>query len=323
MFDSTNEIGPHQCLRACEVAPARLRDVSSENESCPGHQGLDTEYRHANGILGLLIVVCVGCDFLMVPILTSVPGPPRIPGFTLLLAIVGCVLAQGNLLAAWLAWSDQPFWQRLTRHWIVAAILYLVWVAGLALGQLNQFALVSSFVGLSVPLVSIAAQTPLWIARQTFGWRLIRGEEKNDTGPGPLSIRDLMTATVLVAVALALARWAPSPDGKELGFVWIVMFGVTSAISSITVLPAAAMLLRARRFRRGLVFAGLYASFWVGLVWLVVLTARHEGFSVPPLAVVVGVSSLIVSFAGTVMLAAAAARARGYRLVWGRGPAGR
>src|SRR5204863_3421805 len=96
----------------------------------------------ANGILGLLIRVCVACDFLMVPILTMVQGQgrPRMPGFPLLLAIVGCVLAQGNLLAAWLAWSDQPFWQRLTRHWIVATLLYLVWAAGLALGQLSHFA---------------------------------------------------------------------------------------------------------------------------------------------------------------------------------------
>jgi hypothetical protein len=170
--------------------------------------------------------------------------------------------------------------------------------------------------------VSIAAQTPLWIARQAFGWRLIRREQKNDTASAPLSIRDLMVATVLVAVALALARFAPSPDGKDPGFVWIVMFVVTSAISTITLLPAAAMLLRTRRFRRGLIFAGLYAAFWVGIVWLVVLTARYKGFSVPPLAFVVGVSSLIFSFAGTVMLAAAAARARGYRLVWGRGPVG-
>src|SRR5436190_5916311 len=36
MFDSTSEIGPDQGLRAFEVAPASLRDGSSENESCPG-----------------------------------------------------------------------------------------------------------------------------------------------------------------------------------------------------------------------------------------------------------------------------------------------
>jgi hypothetical protein len=282
---------------------------------------IDSKDRPPVVLLGLLIVICLACDFLMVPTLVAVQGQgrPRIPGFPLLLATVGSVLAQGCLLAAWLAWSDQPLWQRLARHWFVAAILYFVWAAGLALSRTSELAKTGSFVGLSVPLVSIAAQTPLWIARQTFGWRLIRGEEKNDTGPAPLSIRDLMMATVLVALALALARLAPSPDDKELGFVWIIMFVMASAISTIALLPAAALLLRMQSFQRGMLFAGLYAASWVGLLWLVVLVAWHRGlFPPPPLAFLVGVSCLIVSFAATVILAAAAARARGYRLVWGR-----
>ena len=331
MFDSTNEIDPHKCLRTFEVAPAILRDGSSENESCPGRQGLDTEYRQANGILGLLIVACVSCDFLMVPILSSASGPPRIPGFPLFLAVIGCVLAQGNLLAAWLAWCDEPFFTRLTRHWIVATLLYLVWAAGLALGQLSHFAEVSLMVGLSVPLVSVSAQLPLWIARQTFGWRLVQASRlKNDAGPSPLSIRHLMLATLVVAISLALARLAPSrlpgePPEASNGrwIIWTFAFLVASGVSTIAVLPAGAMLLRTRRFHRGLVFAGLYAAFFVGILWLVVFTARRLGLSVAPLAIVVGISSLIFSFAGTVMLAALAARTRGYRLVWGRGPKGR
>src|SRR5688572_21821343 len=113
-----------------------------------------SENRRSIALLGLLVVLCLACDFLMVPMLAVVQGQGRlsIPGFPLLLASVGCVLAQGCLLAAWLSWSDQPFWQRLTRHWIVASILFVVWAAGLALGQRSQFAEVISFVGLSVPL---------------------------------------------------------------------------------------------------------------------------------------------------------------------------
>jgi hypothetical protein len=281
---------------------------------------IDSRDRPHVVLVGLLIVMCLSCDFLMVPILAvQGPGRPRIPGFPLFLAILGCVLAQGCLLAAWLAWSDQPFWQRLARHWFVAAILYFVWAAGLALSRTSELAKTGSFVGLSVPLVSIAAQMPLWIARQTFGWRLIRGEEKSNAAREPLSIRDLMTATVLVALALALARLARSPDDKELGFVWIVMFVVASAISTIALLPTAALLLRMPSFQRGMLFAGLYAASWVGLLWLVVVVAWHRGlFPPPPLAFLVGVSCLILSFAATVILAAAAARGRGYRLVWGR-----
>jgi hypothetical protein len=288
----------------------------------PDMPAIVSEDRRSIGLLGLLIVLCLACDFFMAPALAvQGPGRPRIPGFPLFLAIVGCVLAQGCLLAAWLAWSDQPFWQRLTRHWIVAAILFVVWAAGLALGQRSEFAEIISFVGLSVPLVSIAAQTPLWFARQTLGWRLIRGEEKNDTRPSPLSIRDLMMATVLVAISLALARLAPGSNDGEREFVWIVMFCMASIISAIALLPTSALLLRMQPLRRGMSFAGLYAGFWVGLLWLVVLVAWHRGFfPPPPLAFLVGVSCLILSFAATVILAAAAARALGYCLVWGRRP---
>jgi hypothetical protein len=257
----------------------------------------------------------------MVPVLTVAPGGWPNPALPILLAIVGCVLAQGCLLAAWLAWSDQPFWQRFRWHWIVAAILYLVWAAGLAVSHASQFAVASSAVALSVPLVSIAAQTPLWIARQAFGWRLIRGDANEEAGPAPLSIRDLLTATLVVALALALDRLAPSPDGKERGLIPLITFVMASAVSTITLLPAAPLLLRIQPFQRGLLFAGLYAAFWLGLLRLVVLVAPYSGlFRLPPHPIPTGVGCLILSFAATVMLAAAAARSRGYRLVWGRLP---
>jgi hypothetical protein len=279
---------------------------------------MDGNDRQPVVLMRFSLVVCLACDFLVVPILRFVPISP-ILGFPLLLGIVGCVLAQGCLLAAWLAWGDQPFWQRFTRHWTFAAILYLVWVAGLAASHSDEFARVSSFVGLSVPLVSIAAQSPLWIARQVFGWRLIRGDRSINAGPAPLSIRDLMVATMMVALALAPARLAPSPDDKEFGGLWIIIFVMASAVSTIALMPASALLLRTQQFQRGMVFAGLYAAFWLGLLWLVILVARNTGlFHVPPLAVVLGFSCLIISFAATVVFAAAAARAFGYRLVWGR-----
>jgi hypothetical protein len=273
-------------------------------------------------LFGLLVALWLACDFLMAPILATVQGRlPRIPGFPLLLSVVGSTLAQGCLLAAWLAWGGQPFLQRLRWHWIVATILYLVWAAGLALSHPRQFAEASSIIGLSVPLVSIGAQTPLWIARQAFGWRLIRGEEKNGTDDSPLSIRDLMMATVLVALSLALARLAPKLDNGERGIPWIIMFVVASTSSAIALLPAGALLLRTQRFQRGMLCAGLYAAFWVGLLWLVVLVAWSRGlFPPPPPILLIGISCLILSFAATVILAAAAARARGYRLVSGRHP---
>jgi hypothetical protein len=273
---------------------------------------------HPTAFLALLIVVSLASNLLMMPLFSQVPRLPILV-FPLLLATVGCVLAQGCLLAAWLAWGDQPYWQRLLWHWIVAAILYLAWMAGLALGQPSQFRQLGMLVGLSVPLISIAAQLPLWIARQAFGWRLIGGEENHDTRRAQLSIRDLMMATVVVALALAPARLAPSPDGKPIGTLWVILFVAATTVSTMTLLPVSPLLMRMPQFERGVSFAGLYAAFWMTLPWLIVLVAGHIGFfPPPPIAVLVAVSSLILSFAATVVLAAAAARACGYRLVSGR-----
>lgn len=283
---------------------------------------MPTSYSHDRlfvGLLFLLVPVCLASDFLMVPMLTTVTGPSRIGGMVGVLAIVGCVLAQGCSLAAWLAWSEEPLWLRLAWHWIVAVILFSAWAAGLGMGRVSQAGEITLFVGLTVPLVSIGAQVPLWITRQSFGWRLVRGDRAQDSSPAPLSIRDLMTATVLVAISLALARLAPSPDGKPLGKVWIVMFALAALGSTIALLPASPLLLRTRAFRRGILFAALYAAAWVSLLWLVVLISRHWGlFQLPHMGIVVGLSCLILSFATTVILAAAVIRARGYRLVWGR-----
>jgi hypothetical protein len=221
----------------------------------------------------------------------------------------------------------------MTGFW-VAQLTSVLSGTGQALAQINQLRQLSMMVGLSVPLMSLAAQLPLWIARQMFGWRLIRCErnqreiepgelrhcEKNDAArPAPLSIRDLMTATVVVAVALALARLAPSPDGKPIGILWVLLCGAAIGLSTMTVLPVSPLLMRTPQFAVGVLLACLYAGFWIGLLWLIVLVAWGRGlFPVPPLAVLIGCSCFILSFAATVILAAAAARSRGYRLVAGR-----
>lgn len=271
-------------------------------------------------LLWLLIAVCLACDFLMMPALAIMPRRPALV-FPLLLASMGCVLAQVHLLAAWLVWSDQPFGQRLLRHSIIAAILYLVWAAGLGLSLPSRFTLASAMVGLSLPLMSIAAQLPLWFTRHTFGWRLIRGDVNDYVGDESLTIRDLMLATVLIAFALASARWVPTPDGKETGTPLGVLFLATSAISTIGLLPACLLLMRTQRFRRGVWLASLYAAFWMALPWVTVLFRQNRGLSAsPPAIALVGFSCLVLSFAATVILAATTARARNFRLAFGQRP---
>jgi hypothetical protein len=280
-------------------------------------------------ILAWLIVPCLACDFLMMPAISSLNGPPSVPHVAFVFGIVGCVLAQGCLLAAFLAWSDGPFLWRLRVHWLVALGLYLIWLVGLVLafyrdpGAPNM----ADSVALGVPLVSVAAQFPLWLARQFWGWRLVREQADHMAADmvadRKLAIRDLMLATLVVAVSLALARLAPL-DGKDKdgGPVWLFSCVVASVISSITLLPAGAWLMRSDAvgglrvwlFRRGLVWSILYAAAWIALVWIIVAAQWWFALPLAPRAIYVGISSFMFTFASTLILTALIARDRGYRL---------
>lgn len=271
----------------------------------------------------LLIVACLACDFLMVPVLALQTLPPGELDIAIALGIVGCVLAQGCLLAAWLAWSDGPFLRRLASHWSIAVGLYLIWLVGLILAVRDHEAPQFAFtVALGVPLVSLAAQLPLWVARQWFGWRLVR-EQADQAPPSepPLAIRDLMLATLVVAVAFALARLAPLwRNASDRWGAFAIACAVASAISSFALLPAGALLLRPRRFNRGLAWSCLYAAAWIALVWMIVAILQWYAVMLPPRALFVGLSSLMFTFAATLMLTAAIARGCGYRLTGGRKP---
>jgi hypothetical protein len=270
-----------------------------------------------------LVVPCVAADGLMVPVLASLQGPPADVPAAVALGIVGCVLAQGNLLAAWLAWGDVPFLRRLWTHWIIAIGLYLVWLVGmgLAVGDDPDTPDVAATVALGVPLISLAAQLPLWLVRYLLGWRLVR-ETAEAVPPSepPLSIRDLMLATLVVAAALALARLAPLFDNaQELWRALGVGCMVACIISSIALLPAGVLLLRVRPFSRGLFFSGLYAAGLIGLVWIAVAVKWwYDPALLAPRALYVGLSSLMFTFAATLVLTGAIARGRGYRLTSGR-----
>jgi hypothetical protein len=291
-------------------------------DSSPG-SNLGSLHRWPRIHLAWLIVPCLVADGLMVPVFSLLEAAPSVV-IPIALGMVGCVIAQGNLLAAWLAWGDAPILRRLLTHWKIAAGLYLIWLVGfgMALGWNGIPPLIAATVALGVPLVSLGAQFPLWLARQLFGWRLVREHaDVAPTGERPLTIRDLMLGTVVVAATLALARLAPSPDGKDLWIPWGVAVTVASVISSIALLPAGPLLLRSRTLSRGLYWSGLYAGAWIALPWILVAVLRFYGsVRLPPWQLFVGLSSLMLTFAATLTLTAAIARDRGYRLAGRRVP---
>ena len=95
-----------------------------------------------------------------------------------------------------------------------------------------------------------------------------------------------------------------------------------ATVSVIAILPTAAMLLRPRPFDRAVKYSLAYASAPIILLWATVAVVRYYGLTprLPPWVIFVGMTCLILAYAGTAILAAAVARDRGYLLVWGRLP---
>ncbi len=279
--------------------------------------------RANNSAWWALIGVCVAADFLMLPMVSLFDQGPTLPQGIIVPTLVGCTLAQGSLLAAWLVWSDAPFSRRFLWHWIIAGCLWCIWLVGLALGASpKQFREVGFTVALTVPVVSLGAQFPFWVARLLFGWRLVR----TTAAPAreqPLSIRDLFLATFLVAASFAVARLSPAArQEQEFRFAWGLFMTVAATFSLIAILPAATMLLRPRPFNRAVKYSLAYASVPIILLWCAVAVVRFYGLTnLPPWFMFVGMTGLILAYAGTAILAAAVAREHGYLLAWGRKPA--
>ena len=276
-----------------------------------------------------LIIVSIATDFLTLPVVSTFKQGPTlfqaITGFSL----VGCTLAQGSLLAAWLVWSDAPFSRRLLWHWIIAGSLCCVWLIGLALAAPPEgFQEVGFTVALTVPIVSLGAQLPFWFFRLFFGWRLVRitaplaAREGEAPAEPPLSIRDLLLATLLVAASFAVARLSPAAQQEpEFRFAWGLFMTAAATFSLIAIVPAAAILLRPRSFERALKYGLAYAAAPIILITLTVAIVRYYGLAnLPPWQLIVGLTCLIVSYASTAILAAAVARDQGYVLAWGRRP---
>ena len=75
---------------------------------------------------------------------------------------------------------------------------------------------------------------------------------------------------------------------------------------------------RVRAVRRGLAWSILYAAAWIALVWIIVTVQWWFALPRAPRAIYVGISSLMFTFASTLILTALIARDRGYRLTGGR-----
>ena len=172
-------------------------------------------------------------------------------------------------------------------------------------------------VGPALPLISLAAQAPLWIVRHAFGWRLVRADA-SAAAVRPLSIRDLMLAMLIAGLALAAV-----PRRRRWPFDWGGVLDRLGHRCRDRHRRKYDRLAARRRLPTGnpkihasASLMALYAMVAVTAVWVVFL------FIIPgprPNAwELTGISIVVLSFATMLMLAALAARNWGYILIHGR-----
>jgi len=235
-------------------------------------------------------------------------------GAVLVYACMGLIIAQGGALTVWLAWGPEPFWWRLVGHWCLAGMALAFWLLGVWISEgPNDLREALGIVGPALPLVSLAAQVPLWIVRQFWGWRLAPPDAAT-----PLTIRDLMVATLLAGLSLAAARGVDGGGSRneEFWLGWGIAVAVATGMSTIALLPAGGCLLGMRRLALGVSLMVAYAAAATAAVWIVAL------FLVSGSRVTIweltGLSIVVLSFTGMLVFAAITVRTWGYGLIYGR-----
>jgi hypothetical protein len=174
----------------------------------------------------------------------------------LMAALFAAVLAQLALQSTWIVWSPRPLWQRQLVGVIAGWMLLGAFLVGLP-------ELVRAFL-CSVPLVMVSAQIPLWALRTYLGWRILSVDEPVSIDR-PLTIGDMIAATVVVAIAFGFIRLA-SDDAEFYAIAWIgwlIAVPSIGAASLASLPPLLFLVLRDRAWPLGGFFA------WCGYATLI------------------------------------------------------
>jgi len=150
----------------------------------------------------------------------------------------GTVFAQGSLLAVWIALGLGTFTRRCVRVLLLLATSETLLILPIACepGGDWSFALVFGAILLGQWL---AVQTPLWLVRLVFGWRIGTPDSiAEDSGREELQfgIKQLLGWTAAVAVLLGIGRWLLGDELREPETAWeMAAFALVLAGSNVMV----------------------------------------------------------------------------------------
>ena len=238
-------------------------------------------------------------------------------------ACVAAIGAQAGLHAIWCVFAPVST----TRKLIVGILVGLLWIAAWASGAAVFYYNEAPFPGMAwrpelsnpghrwlaevtpillyLPLAILAIQSPLWVARHWFRWRLSHpAEDAQQYRVAQLKLRDIFIAMGPVARALSAARVSMSYDRSATpevqSLVLLIPALAIAVVSWLTMLPT------------------LVATLGTHLRWLIGVIAVALAVALVPL---VGASYVVVT--GVIFFAGLAgpllyARSLGYRLYTGR-----
>jgi uncharacterized membrane protein YvlD (DUF360 family) len=272
------------------------------------------------------ITALLGLMHLILQPLLAMSGPFT-PLVLLVIPYIGCTAAQFAAVAMWFAWSrGEILWRVSIIAGISGGLLVLLGcgiavVDGLRGTYHGPFFLEMVWFSItSTSFLLTAACLPLWILRLACGWGILPVVSEEQRGfTKQISIRDIMVATVIVAVLTALARPMFSYSGF-LGLQLLITTLFAGMISLLTLIPFAYWMLHDAYRKTGLGYCLGWAAmtpfvFFFLLAW--VAPPGNES-----LLLVAGMFGVCYAYCASVLFMLHACRKAGFRLVtaWDRLP---
>jgi hypothetical protein len=238
------------------------------------------------GLAALWLLTSAIVNLAAVPVSEAIVGEPS--SFELVLAFgLGLIGSQMLILSGALVWSNRHFLLRLVVLWLVGLALYSCWYLGLAATYnrdhwfREEMMQVARAILASLFAVSLAIQAPQWLARFYFAWAIAAPAPGAGGEPvRPMSIRDFLVGTVVVALTVAPMRLAfedPHDATPEFWAAWAVAAIIVAAASAGVNLPLLYLVLRLRDPTWALAFIFLGSPLIGGAVIAAIFAIQNDG----------------------------------------------